>query len=228
VRERRTISTDLAVRAKTDAGVVIGGHSPVWNRYSQNLGGFVEQVAPGATAKTIQEADIRGLLNHDPNLLLGRNKAGTMRLAEDNVGLDFEIDVPETTPGRDLVVSAERGDINGSSFSFQVVGGGQTWGFTEDDFPLRTLTEIKLYDVGPVTFPAYLDAESGIRSDMARAAAFAGLVTERRSIDEILEAAAADQLAEIIRANDPDEPRDTHSLVVHRARLELAHRRAAV
>lgn len=228
MRERRTISTDLAVRSKTDAGAVIGGHSPVWNRYSQNLGGFVEQVAPGATSKTIQEADIRGLLNHDPNLLLGRNKAGTMRLAEDRVGLDFEIDVPDTTPGRDLVVSAERGDINGSSFSFRVVGDGQTWGFTDDDFPLRTLTEIKLYDVGPVTFPAYLDAESGLRSEMARAAAFAGLVTERRSIDEVLEAAGADQLAEIIRANDPDEPRDTHSLVVFRARLELAHRRAAV
>lgn len=227
MRERRTISTDLQIRADSDNGAVIGGHSPVWNRFSQNLGGFVEQVAPGATAKTIAEADIRGLLNHDPSLLLGRNRSGTMRLTEDTIGLDFEIDVPDTTVGRDLVVSARRGDITGSSFSFRVVGDGQTWGFTPDDFPLRTLTEIKLYDTGPVTFPAYLDADAGLRSADARALAFAGLVTERRSIDEVLEAAAADQLGEIIRTNDPDEPRDTHSLEVHRARLELARRRAA-
>lgn len=228
MRERRTIATDLEIRVDGDTGVVIGGHAPVWNRYSQNLGGFVEQVAPGATTKTIAEADIRGLLNHDPSLLLGRNKANTMRLVEDNIGLDFSIDVPDTTPGRDLVVSARRGDINGSSFSFNVVGGGVEWGFTDDDFPLRTLTEIKLYDVGPVTFPAYLDSESGLRSADARAEAFAGLVTERRSIDEILEAVDADQLSEIIRANDPDEPRDPHSIVDYRARLELARRRAAV
>lgn len=228
MRERRTIVTDLQIRSEGDAGVVIGGHAPVWNRYSQNLGGFVEQVAPGATTKTIQEGDIRGLLNHDPNLLLGRNKADTMRLTEDNIGLDFAIDVPDTTAGRDLVVSARRGDINGSSFSFNVVGNGVEWGFTADDFPLRTLTEIKLYDVGPVTFPAYLDSESGLRSTAARAEAFAGLVTERRSIDEVIEAADADQLGEIIRADDPDEPRDTHSIEVYRARLELARRRAAV
>ena len=225
--ERRHIKGDFEVRAG-DTGDVIVGHAPVWNRYSQNLGGFVEQVAPGAASRAIVEDDIRGLLNHDPSLLLGRNKSGTMRLFEDNVGLRFEIDVPDTTVGRDLVVSAKRGDITGASFSFRVID--QEWGVTDSDFPLRTIKSMQMFDTGPVTFPAYLDSESGLRSNpAARRAALAGLVNESRSIDQILE---ADDLRAFIGEQvppvltDTDGQRATHpSIEVARARLLLADRR---
>ena len=225
--ERRHIKGDFEVRAG-DTGDVIVGHAPVWNRYSQNLGGFVEQVAPGAGSRAIVEDDIRGLKNHDPSLLLGRNKSGTMRLFEDNVGLRFEIDVPDTTVGRDLVVSAKRGDITGASFSFRVID--QEWGVTDSDFPLRTIKSMQMFDTGPVTFPAYLDSESGLRSNpAARREALAGLVNESRSIDQILE---ADDLRAFIIGDpqedltDTDGQRATHpSIEVARARLLLADRR---
>jgi HK97 family phage prohead protease len=226
--ERRHIKGDFEVRAG-DTGDVIVGHAPVWNRYSQNLGGFVEQVAPGACSRAIVEDDIRGLKNHDPSLLLGRNKSGTMRLFEDNVGLRFEIDVPDTTVGRDLVVSAKRGDITGASFSFRVID--QEWGVTDSDFPLRTIKSMQLFDVGPVTFPAYLDSESGLRAlpEAMRREALAGLVSESRSIDQILE---ADDLRAFIGEQvppvltDTDGQRATHpSIEVARARLLLADRR---
>lgn len=223
--ERRLISGDFEVRAG-DTGAVIVGHAPVWNRYSQNLGGFVEQVAPGACSRAIVEDDIRGLLNHDASLILGRNKAGTMRLVEDNVGLRFEIDVPDTQYGRDLVVSAKRGDITGASFSFRVID--QEWGVTESDFPLRTIKSMQMFDTGPVTFPAYLDSESGLRSYVDRSEALAGLASESRSMEQVL--AAPDLRALIGDPEEIDTPDDrqraTHrSLDVARARLQLAGRR---
>lgn len=220
--ERRLVSSDFEVRAG-ETGSVIVGHAPVWNRYSQNLGGFVEQVAPGAASRAIVEDDIRGLLNHDPSLILGRNKAGTMRLEEDDQGLRFEIDVPDTQYGRDLVTSAKRGDITGASFSFRVID--QEWGVTDSEFPLRTIKSMQMFDTGPVTFPAYLDSEAGLRSYVDRREALAGLASESRSIDQVLD--TPDLLA-LIRDETPTARTASNaSVAVARARLALAGRRTA-
>lgn len=158
--ERRVITNEFEVRSGPTGKPYVEGYAAVFNRSSQNLGGFTEQVAPGTFAKTIQEADIRALFNHDPAYVLGRNKAGTLALAEDSTGLSYKIDLPDTTFARDLATSMERGDINSSSFSFRVIK--DSWGFDSEDFPQRTLNEVALLDVGPVTFPAYLDATSNI------------------------------------------------------------------
>jgi HK97 family phage prohead protease len=160
--ERRFTTSEFEVRSLPNGGVQVEGHAAVFNRHSQDLGGFVEQVAPGAFKKTIQEADVRALYNHDPSMVLGRNKSGTLRLSEDNVGLHYQVDLPDTTYARDLAISMERGDVSQSSFGFRVIPGGDGWGFTEQDYPLRTLGEVQLMDVSPVTYPAYLDADSGI------------------------------------------------------------------
>jgi HK97 family phage prohead protease len=160
--ERRFVSSEFEVRQLPSGGVQIEGHAAVFNRFSQDLGGFVEQVAPGAFAKTIQEADVRALFNHDPSMVLGRNKSGTLRLSEDNVGLHYQVDMPDTSYARDLAISMERGDVSQSSFGFRVIPGGDGWSYTEQDYPLRTLNELQLLDVSPVTYPAYLDADSGI------------------------------------------------------------------
>jgi HK97 family phage prohead protease len=211
---------DTEVRA-SEGRKKIAGHAAVFNRTSQNLGGFVEEVAPGAFTKTIQEADVRGLINHDVNILLGRNRASTLTLVEDNIGLAYEIDPPDTTVARDWMALLERGDISQSSFSFRVID--VEWGLTADDFPKRTLKELALYDVGPVTFPAYLDADAGVAG---RKAAFADLA-ERRSVklEEVLELAEHGELRDLIagetKPGKEPEQTSTRDLSVARRRLDL-------
>lgn len=192
----------IEIRAGEGGAKRVFGYGYVFNRYSQDLGGFVEQVAPGAGLKSLQEADIRGLVNHDANILLGRNKAGTMTLVEDNTGLAYEIDPPDNTTGRDWMVSLSRGDINQSSFSFRAID--VEWGLTPDERPLRTLKQFALYDVGPVTFPAYVDATSGARS----LAAFADLA-ERRSVnlETVVELAQHGELRDLIKDGITVDPK---------------------
>ena len=171
--ERRTATEGVELREEGNTMTAIG-YASVFNRLSQNLGGFVERVAQGTFAKTIQEADVRALFNHDADQVLGRSKSGTLRMQEDEKGLRYEIDLPNTQLGRDLAALLERGDISGSSFGFTTIS--DEWGETEDGYPLRTLTEVRLRDVSPVTFPAYTSSEASLRS-----------LAEERSIDlEIL------------------------------------------
>lgn len=161
--ERRYYSTEFEARAVGD-GFTIAGHAAVFNRLSQDLGGFVERIAPGAFRKTIGEADVRALFNHDASLILGRSKSGTLYLEEDERGLAYEVKIPDTSYGRDLMVSIERGDITQSSFGFRVID--DMWDRTDDGYPLRTLREVSLHngDVSPVTYPAYLDTEVAARA----------------------------------------------------------------
>jgi HK97 family phage prohead protease len=157
--ERRFVTTDFEVRSQGDTHF-FEGYALMFERKSQNLGGFREKVAHGAVTKTIAEADIRALFNHDPNMILGRNRAGTLDLTEDSEGLHYRTSMPDTSYARDLLVSMERGDVTQSSFGFRVVK--DDWGIDEDEFPIRTLREIALFDVSPVTYPAYLDSTSGV------------------------------------------------------------------
>ncbi len=162
--ERRYLSNKFAVKRRADGGTMITGYPAVFGVLSVNLGGFREKIERGAFAKSIKEDDIRSMLNHDPNVILGRNRAGTARFAEDEVGLSMEVDVPDTQGARDLVVSLERGDIDQGSFGFRVNPKGDRW---EEDpetgTVIRTLLDVKLYDAGPVTFPAYPQTAVGLR-----------------------------------------------------------------
>lgn len=163
--ERRYLSQKFQVKKRADGGAMITGYPALFGVLSVNLGGFREKIERGAFANTIKTDDIRSLLNHDPNLILGRNKAGTARFAEDEVGLALEVDVPDTQAARDLVISLERGDIDQGSFGFRVNPKGDRW---EEDpetgTVIRTLLDVKLYDAGPVTFPAYPQTSVGLRS----------------------------------------------------------------
>lgn len=143
----------------------IAGYAAVFKMRSDPIyGAFVEEIAPGAFDKVLDQ-DVRGLFNHDPNYLLGRTKSGTMRLAVDARGLAYEIDPPDTQTVRDLVLTPlSRGDMTGSSFTFLVAPGGDTWA-EKDGVIVRTIYEIaELRDVGPVAFPAYPDATAAQRS----------------------------------------------------------------
>ena len=164
--ERRTITLkELRVIDETDnGGNAIEGYASVFDSWSEELGGespFREKVVKGAFEETIQQDDIRALFNHDPNYVLGRNRSGTLELAEDEKGLRVRIIPPATQWAKDLLVSIKRGDITQMSFGFTVIL--DRWSY-EDYMDVRELLKVKLYDVSPVTFPAYTQTECGIRS----------------------------------------------------------------
>lgn len=147
--------------ADGDKAPLIQGHAAVFNLLSEDLGGFREQIAPGAFSATIQARDTRALLNHNADMVLGRRGAGTLRLVEDETGLSIEIDPPDTTFARDLLVSMGRGDVKEMSFGFVAVR--DDWK-KDGDIWIRTLLEVDLFEVSPVTFPAYTQTSVSARS----------------------------------------------------------------
>jgi len=163
--ERRTIPLDrIQLEERADNTPRIVGHAALFDSLSENLGGFREIIKPGAFARSIQEDDIRALFNHNPDVILGRNRADTLRLAEDDQGLAIEIDPPDTQAARDLMTSMRRGDINQMSFGFRVRAGGSSWDEDENGDVVRTLTDVALFDVSPVVYPAYPETDVGVRA----------------------------------------------------------------
>ena len=167
--ERRCLP-GVEVRIDADKPPIIAGYAAVFGKLSEDLGGFREIIEPGAFADVLKAApDVRALVNHDPNQRLGRTKAGTLRLREDPEGLRVEIDPPDTEVGRDAVQGIKRGDLDGMSFSFRVKD--DRWE-KRDGADLRIVMQFeRLYDVGPVTFPAYRDTSVAVRSHDAWRAA---------------------------------------------------------
>lgn len=164
IERRHFVLDQVRVEAREDGKRRIVGHAAVFNQLSEDLGGFREQIAPGAFAEAIDKDDVRALYNHNPDFILGRNLAGTLKLAEDARGLAIEIDPPDTQIARDLLVSLDRGDINQMSFGFSVRPDGQNWAKDDAGQVIRTLTRVRLYDVSPVTFPAYPQTDVASRA----------------------------------------------------------------
>lgn len=162
--ETRQMPGTVELRASETGGPgVLVGYAAVFNRMSQNLGGFVEQVDPNAFDKSLADnVHIVARFNHKDDYLLGTTTSGTLVLQKDGTGLRYEVDLPDTQAGRDVAALAKRGDLSKSSFAFQTID--DDWGTTEQDFPLRTLRSVKLLDVAPVVSPAYLDTTAGLRS----------------------------------------------------------------
>jgi HK97 family phage prohead protease len=167
VPEKRVLAvldSELRVKRSEDGKKTITGYAAKFGKLSQNLGGFVEKIHENAFDNALKRCDVRALRNHDPDKLLGRTKSGTLALSVDEHGLRYDIAVPETVVGRDTVADIERGDMDGSSFSFNLEDDGDEWDDSTDP-PTRTLTNVRdLFDVGPVTYPAYLDTEANCRS----------------------------------------------------------------
>ena len=164
--ERRAFAADgFRIETRDDGQKRLRGHAAVFNSLSEDMGGFREQIAPGAFADAIAGDDVRALFNHDPNFILGRNRAKTLTLAEDSRGLAIEIVLPDTQTVRDLVVAPiERGDVSQMSFGFSVRPGGQDWAKDDEGRVIRTLKRLRLFDVSPVVFPAYAETDVAVRS----------------------------------------------------------------
>lgn len=164
--ERRFFAIEgLTVETREGKSPLIRGHAAVFGQLSEDLGGFREQIAPGAFATAVSgDDDVRGLFNHDPNYILGRNRSKTLRMKEDSRGLAFEIDAPDTQTIRDLVLAPiERGDVSQCSFGFAVRPNGQDWAKDDEGRVIRTLKSLRTFDVSPVVFPAYPQTDVGLR-----------------------------------------------------------------
>lgn len=168
-REVRDTVEGLELRAAPEGskspGTIVG-YAAVFEKYSCDLGYFREKIQRGAFAKAIAACDVRALVNHDPNKILGRKSAGTLRMVEDEIGLKVEIDLPDTSVGRDAAEDIRTRNIQGQSFSFTTSIDQWDW---SGETALRTLVEVdQLYDVGPVVFPAYEETSIAMRSFQAQ------------------------------------------------------------
>jgi len=167
--QRRCLLPELAEMrlAFEKNGPRITGYAAVFNQLTELWPGFREKVAPGAFAETIQRDDIRALWNHNPDVILGRNKAETLRLWEDAKGLAYEIIAdPDDPDAQKLIRKIKRGDISQSSFGFQILKKTIEIDETKDEMT-RTIEKVQLFDVSPVTFPAYPQTE-GLHVRMTR------------------------------------------------------------
>lgn len=159
--ERRAF--EFQFRADGDSPKIVG-HAALFDVEADIGGYYRERIAPGAFADSIAQDDVRALWNHDPNYILGRNKAGTLKLSEDDQGLLSEIIPPDTQFARDLMSSIKRGDVSQMSFGFFVLD--DNWKRSQDakQPPLRILKRVQLFDVSPVAFPAYAQTDVAVRS----------------------------------------------------------------
>ena len=164
--ELRVYGAEIVRVEQRDGGMpTLVGHAAVFNQETDIAGYFLERVAPGAFQRAIEDDDVRALFNHDVNFVLGRNRAKptpTLELAEDSTGLLTTTFPPDTTYARDLVVSIGRGDVSQMSFAFRVRK--ETWEEKGKHEWLRTIQDVELFDISPVTFPAYPTTDVGLRS----------------------------------------------------------------
>lgn len=164
-RERRIIDgAEVRALIGEDGTRRIAGYAAVFEKDSVDLGGFVERIAKGAFRESIASEDVRALWSHNTDLVLGRTGNRSLRLYEDDHGLKFELDLPDTTLGRDAFTSIERGDVTGMSFGFTVKKDDQAWQRGEPGKPhLRTLLKVNLFEVSPTAFPAYQQTQVATR-----------------------------------------------------------------
>jgi HK97 family phage prohead protease len=175
--EKRTLANRHAVeiRQEEDGTRYLVGYGAVfWDREDRAgtqyalYPGMVERIMPGAFDEAIgNKDDARGLFNHDSSAVLGRTASGTMVLSVDSVGLRYEIELADKQLTRDLVTDIERGDITGSSFAFNIRAGGVKWVEEEQEdgmvLDVREIHSVRLFDTGPVTYPAYTGTSVGTR-----------------------------------------------------------------
>jgi len=193
--EKRIVRGSELRAVATDGVTHLVGYAALFNVWSLDLGGWVEMVEPGAFTTSLKTADVRALFNHEEQYILGRTKAGTLTLAEDETGLRVDIVPPDTQYANDLIKSIERGDVDQMSFQFRCLLDDVRY---DGGVVRRWLKEVELIDVSPVTFPAYPQTSVSLRS----------------RLDSVREAAA------IIQAGD-DAARNEET----RARLDLQRKR---
>lgn len=239
--ERRYANIEGAEIREEEGRLAFRGHAAVFDSVT-DLGPFRERVATGAFRKTVKEADVRFLFNHEPDSVMARTANGTLRLREDAQGLSTEADLdPTDWDVQRLAPKLRSGNVSQMSFAFRVVGPrGEEWDDSPEDGgkPIRTLKELALFDVSPVTYPAYADTDASLRCGIDAVAERRALVPARMQTRPMLgssgSAEVADQpLPDLSRGNDrtetppaepppePAEPAATSTTLPERLALQL-------
>lgn len=149
----RSITSDLETRAAEDGDLYLEGYFAVFNSETELWPGAYEEIDPEAFANTLGN-DIRALINHNTDMVLGRNKANTLELKTDSHGLWGRIKInPNDTDAMNTYERVKRGDISGNSFGFNILG--EETEFRDDGTVKWRITDIDLHEVSVVTFPAY-------------------------------------------------------------------------
>ena len=161
MRQLRTVGTKFETREDGE-NLSIEGYFAVFDSNYEIAPGMSESIAPGAFSKTLS-GDIRALINHDTTLVLGRTKANTLQLREDNHGLWGHIDInPNDTDATNLYERVKRGDVDQCSFGFDILS--EETDFRDDGSVHWTIKEVELYEVSPCTFPAYEETNISARA----------------------------------------------------------------
>lgn len=161
-KETRAITGELRAALDGDGNKKIIGYAAIFDSRTELWPGFFEQI-DRAAFNDVMNDDVRALFNHDANIVLGRTTAGTLKLSVDEKGLRYEITPPDTEQGRNVLESIRRGDISQSSFGFTVKK--DSFEDLQDGKVVRTVQKVaRLYDISPVTFPAYQDTEVALRN----------------------------------------------------------------
>lgn len=221
--ERRQLREPVTLRA-ADGSARIGGYALKFNKLSRNLGGWVEQIAPESLKKSAGDGWPNVMARYNHEVLLGSIAGGSLRLAVDGTGLDYEVDLLDDADSQRVRMLVERGDVARSSFAAYMHE--SDWSQTPDGFPLRTVIGMSLVDVAPVDDPAYFDTSTGLRS-----------LAEQRGMDvsEVEELARENRLLELVtkpalvidlgaRNSDTDAQGETHApgrLLAMRRALEI-------
>jgi len=162
---------DFEIREEEDGRLTLSGYAAVFNRNSEDLGGFVEILRPGAFRNVLQdEPDVRALLNHDPSTVFARTKNGSLTLEENQTGLKFTASIdPSDDDGKRVYQKVQSGLMDQCSFAFSVDGEGQTWTEKKDKV-FREIHNVNyLGDVSVVTYPAYTQTSVQARSALEEA-----------------------------------------------------------
>ena len=197
--QRNTVSAIARPKAskRADGTTMITGYASVFYRADDpgteyDLGyGICERIAPTAFNRALAEKqDVVCRFDHEDTL--GRSTSGTLRLSVDKIGLMYECDIPDTQAGRDTALLIERGDVQGSSFSFRAKA--VRW-MDGEDCEIREVQDCDLFDVGPVVFPAYQSTTTGVRA--ASDEALEAVKTERDEWRSKLASESIDEAADV-------------------------------
>jgi len=153
---------DIETRASEEGKTIVSGYAAKFETLSVPLYGFREKIRAGAFKNSLAKRDVKAFWNHNYDLVLGSTKAGTLKLEEDDKGLRFDLELPDTQAGKDAGVSIKRKDVTGVSFGFKVLR--QEWDEKDPKNVVRTLIEVDLREISPTPFPAYPSTSVKARS----------------------------------------------------------------
>ncbi len=189
----------VAVEERADGQMpILRGYSVPFNKLSNVLWGFREEIAPEAFEESVETGDVRAFWSHDSSLVLGRTKNGTLNLELDDEGVRFELEPADTQAGRDALISIRRGDVDAMSFGFIVLPDGAKWRQNEEGELIRRVTNAELIEISPVAFPAYPQTNVSARELRARYGEEVDIPPEFRGATDLgaVDAAAQQALAD--------------------------------